>query len=647
MPQFPPSLPSTLMDADQDTNPDAKLDAQAASVNQGTQDEAAFDLKEEEDRLMDYAKAKIILKRTIDDWKTNLSRAVTNRKKRDVEVNVEQLRQSGQLDEDETLVPVRVIDTNIQREQPAYVNYLKNSRRLTTFRSLDDPSLDTQNLELSYTQGMTYLNWETAHYKAVDGSSTHGWDTIEVVYDENYPLNCGIEHIGFDMLFFPLSNKDLQQCPCLIRAYDITIPQIRTWVSKFGFDATQVKIITDKSKDTSKANETIRIYKRYCKWNGVVYVSWFELDSSTSDWLKKPMPLDLDIIDTKTGQPKPVTQYPIFFLPYRETEKSRLIDHKGRVFLDENKQEAQTAILSGFINMLTRASNVYAAKAGEDGTGSSLKQIANLKLVGNRVLSQAVTFFTPPAPEPLTLNALQYFDDANSQETNQVNFAALNREDSRKTAKEIGAAQQQQSLLNSVQLTLFSTFIRGVYSFAWQIVQSQALKDKIKFLQIQQQQPVMNPMIPNKSLPDPSNPGMPMTQAIWVNDKKTIAQTFDIRAAGDVDVIQRQEKIQQMKQDWPVISQTALAPVFLAELIKLEYPDVGEKWAAVLMEQQVNTTNLLQSIGGILAGVLKEHPEVVATLQPQEQNTIQQVLQQTQTAVQNGMQQQQAAGVKK
>lgn len=640
---FPPNLPLQVDSTPFDPNAPPAQQQQSMSADQ---DEAAKNYKLEHDRLMDYKEAKIILKRTIDDWKYNLAKAVTNRKKRDVEVNVEQLRQSAKLDEDETLIPIRVIDTNIQREQPAYINYLKNSRRLCTFRSLDTPDLDTQNLELAFTQGMTYLNWETPHYKCLDGASTHGWDSVEVVYDENYPLNVGIEHIGFDMLFFPLSNKDLQQCPCVIRAYDITIPQLKSWVTKFGFVSEQVNTVIDKTKDTSKANETIRIYKRYCKWEGSVYVSWFELESSTSDWLKAPMPLSLDIIDPQTKQQKPITQYPIYFLPYRETEKPRLIDHKGRVFLDENKQEAQTAILSGFVNKLTRSANIYAAKNSEDGTGSSLKQLANLKLVGGRILSAPVEFFSPPAPEPLTLTALEYFDEANSQETNQVNFAAMNRTDSRKTATEISASQQQQSLLNSVQLTLFSTFIRGVYSFAWQIVQSQAIQGKIKFLMIQQQKPVMNPMNAQQPLPDPQNPGQPLTQTIWVNDIQTISQTFDIRAAGDVDVIQRQEKIQQMKQDWPVISQTPLANAFLAEMIRLEYPDTGDKWAAVLMQQSINQTNLIQSLAQMLGGVLKDNPQIAQKLPPQELQTITQVINEAQQQVQAGQQQQAAAGQK-
>jgi hypothetical protein len=211
----------------------------------------------------------------------------------------------------------------------------------------------------------------------------------------------------------------------------------------------------------------------------------------------------------------------------------------------------------------------------------------------------------------------------------------------RKTAKEITAAQQQQSLLNSVQLTLFSTFIRGVYSFAWQIVQSQALQGKIKFLQIQQQQPVPNPMT-GQPMMDPTT-GQPMMQPIWTNDIATIGQTYDIRAAGDVDVIQRQERIAQMKQDWPVISQTPLAIPFLAEMIKLEYPDVGEKWAAVLMQQQVNQTGLIQSLAGMLGGVLKDHPEIAQTLSPQDQQSVAMIMQQSQQAVQAGQKQQAAA----
>src|SRR6478609_4087134 len=118
----------------------------------------------EVDELLDFTTARIHLQRLVNDWKQEREITMLNRAKRDVNIDAESLRQQGKLDDDETLIPVRVIDTNIQREQPAYINYLKNSRRLCTFNSLTNPEQDTQKLEIEFTRGMTYIGWETPHY---------------------------------------------------------------------------------------------------------------------------------------------------------------------------------------------------------------------------------------------------------------------------------------------------------------------------------------------------------------------------------------------------------------------------------------------------------------------------------------------------
>lgn len=598
-----------------------------------SEQEAQRDADSEYSRMFDYAEAKIHLKRIIDSWSSEVARTEERRMERDVNVNTEALRQRGELDEDETLIPVRVIDTNIQRELPSYINYLKNSRRLCTFRSLDDPQQgedQVQNLEIAFTQGMTYLEWEIPHYKCLDGASTHGWDAVEVVLDESKPLNVGVEHIGHDMLFFPRSNKNIQQAPRVIRAYDLTLIQLDAFVTKFGFSAEEVDLIKQSRKDNEKMNETVRIYKGFYKYQSQVYVCWFALEADNMNWLKKPELLDLGLIDltygTQTQQPKYPSQYPIFILPYRETEKPKLVDRKGRCFLDGPKQEAETAILSGYVNGLTRASNLYASVGMEDGTGAGLKELENTLLKGGRIFNKPLTFFNTDYPDPSVLKALQYFDTANAQETNQVNFAAMNREDSRKTAKEIETANNQQSLLNSVQLTLFSAFIRAVYSYAWLIVQSQALQNKIKFLQVTIQQPITNPLTGQPMIgPD----GQPMTQPQVINNYKIIEQAYDVRAAGDVDVIQRQEKINGMMQDWPVISQTVLRDQFLAELIRLKYPDKGEQWAQVIMQngQMATMMSLISRLSIMLKGTLDDAPDLLNKLDPQKAASVQQTLQ--------------------
>lgn len=673
----------------------------AGSVNQIPEQQQNPALDNEQDKMFNFADARIHLQRLVEDWQVEIEDTDVRRKTRDVEVDVEGLREKGELDEDETLVPVRVIDTNIQREQPPFINYLKNSRRLCTFRSLSTPGEDPQNIEQEFTRGMTYTGWETPHFKCLDGAMTHGWAAVEVVLDSSKPLNVALEYIAHDKLFWPRSVESIKDAPRVIRMYKTTISRLKEWVRDFGFDANVVEQLAAKRRDTQKEGETLDFYKLWFKKEGVVFVAWFCLTDGATDWLKKPIKLFLGIKEkqkivpqniiplgagTSTGNSLPpdtqpqggmlntgtqpnsggpqeqwvdsdIKEYPVFVLPYKETEKPKVVDHKGRCFYDEPKQEAQTAVLSGFINALTRASNTIASPTQEDGTGAQLKEIEDVKLLNGRIYSKPLNFWSHPYPDFQILQFLKYSDDANSEETNQVNFSAMNREDSRKTAKEIGAAQQQQGLLNSVQLTLFSTFIREVYSFAWLIVQSQAMQNLVVFLQIQvADQNATQQML--KGVQDAYNQqtnqlvlsGMSIHPAVtqqmqlqasqqaqqivqnpplmWQNNFKIIGQKWELRAAGDVDVIQRQEKINQMKQDWPIVSQTALAMRFLADLIKLEYPDVGEQYAQILGETDMmnQARQEAAALGTIILAILKQHPEITKTISPQELQQLNQLL---------------------
>lgn len=612
-------------------------------------------LKDKKDELFTFSKARTKLNHLVTQWNDEVKKTEQRRLERDVDIDVEELRASGKLDEDETLVPDRVIDTNIQREQPPYINYLKNSRRLGIFTCLSNPDQVTQRLELEFTQGMTYISWETAHFKTLDGTQTHGWDAVEIVFDLDKPLHAGIEQIGHDKLFFPKSCLDLQTAPFIVRAFDVTVVTLLNFVKNFGFDKKQVEMVISKVKDGINEPETIRIYKKYCKYEGQVYVSWFSLTDGCDDWLKAPIPLFLGIshkvkvtkmvdqIDPMTGVPTqvpqeqeewkdtPITQYPIFIQFYKETEKQQIIEHKGRVFYDKYKQEAQTAILSGFINGLTRASSMFASVGAEDGSGSAVKEIQGLKLTGGRILDKPVNFWHPDYPDPMVIKSLQYLDVSNDQEVGQLNFAATNRQDSRKTAKEISASQEQQQLLNSVQLTMFSTHIRSIYSLVWLIVQSQALQGAIKFLLIPKQRPVNNPITSSPVID--MNTGQPQLETYYENDFETIKQVYDVRAAGDVDVIQKSEKVAQMKQDWPVISQTPLALPFLAEMLRLQYPDTGEKWAGELLKSGTEITNLkamVNSLAQVIMGMAKTNPEMVKALPPQDKQQLMMLMKQAQ-----------------
>jgi hypothetical protein len=621
-----------------------------ALVEQPLTDEIVDYTKEQDERTFDFTVARTFLNSLIGEWAGEVKNTEENRKTRDIDIDVQALRASKKLAEDETVIPDRVIDSNIQRELPPYINYLKNSRRLAIFTCMSNPERQTNRVELEFTRGMTYSGWETPHYKCLDGSCTHGWDAIEVVFDAAKPLHCSLEHIGHEKLIFPQKMGGLQSAQMILRAYDLTLLELKRFVDAFGFDREQVGRIITAYNSGQKNQDTVRVYKRFCKHNGVVYVSWFCMEHGVNDWLKAPSKLFLGIKKKVTiSVPMPPTpdpmgsgmmieqppmeqtewkdadidQYPVFLLPYRETEKPYIVDYKGRVFYDEYKQEGNTAILSGFVNGLFRATQIFASQE-ENGTGSSLKELQGITLSGGKILSNKVNFWSSPYPDPMILKALQHFDLKNSQETNQPTFAAMNREDSRKTAREMSLASEQQTMLNSVQLTLFSTFVRSVYSLCWLIAQSQALQGNIKFLLVKQEIPAVNPMTggPLEGVPP---------QVSWVNDEETIAEIYDIRAAGDVDVIQRAEKIQQMKQDWPVISNTVLAPLFLAEMLRLQYPDSGEKWAKILEQQTPQleqAKGVASGLAAILQGALQTNPELLQSVSPEEAQQMQQMMQQ-------------------
>lgn len=595
------------------------MDSNVVQLPQNPKLDLAVDV---EDELADFSKAKTKFQQLIQTWDTEVKQTAKNRLNRDLDFSVDILRTDGTLDEDETLVPVRVIDTNIQRELPPYVNYIMNSRRISIFESLTQTGTNTDNIEQAFTSGMSYAGWQNAHYKVLDGSCTHGWDTCEVTFDATKRLHCAVEHVGHDRLMWPRTVLKLEQAAYVIRAYDYSPTEIRSFVKKFGWDKAQVDILLSSHEKTSQAPETLRIFKSLYKrsTDGVIMVGWFSLGSGSADWLKAVEPLKLGI-DTKTTNvdgtvtwvPIPITRYPYFTLPYRESEKPALVDRKGRAFIDGNTQEAHTAMLSAYINGMQRASQIRASPKQDDGTGNS--SVDESKNIGGAViLDKPMDYFYMPFPDASCLKAMEFLDNKNSSETNQVNFAVNNRQDSRKTAKEIETANSQASMLNSVQLTLFSTYFREVYSFAWLIVQSQALQGLIKFLQIP------NPI----AAQDP-------TQPATVNDFTTIGQVYELRAAGDVDVVQRQELLQQMKQDWAVFQNTPLGPVFLEDLIRLAYPAKAEQYIQVLrsgaQQQQQQMTGLIKGLGLALQGIVKDAPQVVKGLPLDQQNNLQQMIQ--------------------
>lgn len=589
----------------------------------------------EYEELFSYSKARIRINDLIDSWKSECDETEKRRQERYVDLDIESLRKSGDIQEDETFIPHRVIDTNIMRELPEFMAFLKQSNRLAIFNCKSNPEIQTDNIEIEFTKGLTYQGWYREFKKLVDGASLHGWDSIEVIFDETKPLHVGFEHVGHDRLFYNKKCSNFQDSEFLIRMYDVTLLRLEKFKAK-GFDAKQVDAIISANTAKRKRDETVSIYKIYFKFNNCVYVEWYSRDSNIDDWLKQPEKLKIGIAEQQSpdsallqidGQQggnalsnfwvdKEVDLYPVFQYLYKDDECETITEHVGRGFLDAPLQEAHTAIVSGFVNGLLRASNVYSSPATDDGESADIKQL-DVQLVHGGIYSKPLNFFHTDYPDVSVLTAMQYLSTINAQATGKTSFAVSNRKDSRKTAKELSLAEKEEQQIESIGLADFSETLREIFSFVWIIVQSQALQGKIGFLQ---------KIVPIMVI-TPDGQQIASGETEIVNDNDIIKEQYDIRPAGDVDVIERGKKLQQMQVDWPVFQTTALAPKFLEDYVRLSYPDRAEEYTKILQQGDIGK-QLVASLSTLLKAFTSKEdlkslaPEQLAQLQQIEQQVV-------------------------
>lgn len=599
----------------------------------------------EHDKLFRFDDARAYIDNLIKDWEPEIRATERRRKQRSIEVDVEVLHQKGRLKSDETLIPIRVIDSAIRKELPNTMSYVTQSRRLAIFECLDDPLQDTNNLEVSFTKGMKYLGWEIPFLKTADGAAMHGWDSMEVEFKSDRPLTVNLDHVGHENLIFPRDSKDIQGSERILRRYELTKLKLRNFQQKFGFSKEQIDLITAK-QEGERTEKNIEVFKIMFKYEGLVYVGWYARDGAT-DWLKAPAPLYLGVdrkITTTVPMPQlmpspmaslgvppttvmvpqiqiswePVYEslYPYKVLKYAETEQDSITEYKGRCYLDGPKQEAQTALWSIFINGSVRAGNVYGSPKSPSGTGAPLKKI-DLALEHGCFYSEPIEFWHTDFPDASLVRAAEALDSQSQAESGQLAAAVVNRDDSRKTAKEIETATSLTSLLSSVQVTLFSIFLREVFCHSWLIVQSQARQELIDFCLIQMQ-----------SVDVMGQPSME-----YKNDVPTIEKSYDLRAAGDIDVVERAEKLQKRGQLWAMVSQTPLAMDFLIDILKEALPEDAARYERILMTamQQANQQQqMIGALGGVLKEVVTGDDGQVKPEYKQHEQQLQQLAQQTQ-----------------
>jgi len=541
------------------------------------------DYKKLEDKLKN-------LKTLLDDL-TNKSEE--SRKLRYAEVDIEAEREAGRLQPDELYIPQHICDTNIRREQSPYVQYITQSPRAVILKDVTDPTFDLSILENDLTSKLRYDGWQLPMFANIDGFQANGYGIMEIVMDQSNPGELATEFVQFGDFAFTSDTRDIQAVEITARMYYFTRTKLLALCgdpldtdNPDNFVRVQVEKVISKDPETNASIESAdikdkslyKIVKFMFRVNGVVHVGW-GCPEVCDDWLRLPRPLFIG--RKKPGQPTQTANsmgpgmvlgqgqpmmpqmppppendyeknFPYILFPYLISENDTISQLKGRVFLDQDLQEAVSSLISSTCTQARRASGMYFSKDVSDPNDDLMLQ-KNIFFRNGCVVNSKITAFKIDAPDPGMFSAINMLVSANQNETSQVNFAATNRKDSRKTAAEVNLAKQEEQILSTVQVVLFSIALTQMYRLMIDIIKSRVATGLIQV--------------------------SPALQAMY-------ARRFAVKPSGDVDVIQKNQLIQAMMQAWGVVQNTACAVLFLSDLLELMFPDRAARYVQLLQQQQ-------------------------------------------------------------
>lgn len=540
------------------------------------------DNNEDSDILADYDKpfsnyievGQKAIKTVVDQWKLERQQTESRRKIRFIKVNVDEEKRKRNLEEDELFIPIRLVDTNITREQAKYAQFITQSPRNAILEAIEDPAQDTSIVEKDFTTKGRYNGWEIQFLKTVDGMQMHGTDGIELLLDTTKPGHITREHVGHDCLLYPTDTKDFQASPFCIRLQEFSTPDLVLFTKKKGWNAAQVKKVIeanqnrnrDVQKNDDKAFKLNQVEKVFFQNqnDGFIYIAW-SCAEFCDDWLRPPKLCFIGnvMLDQQTRQVVKLyeTAYPIEPFIYLVSENETMMDIKGRVELDEAKGEAATSLVSSFCTAHRRAAQPYfSLKEGIPGDSTVLEEAeTNIKLKAGRLFKVPIQQFQLTPPSEGILEAVNTLIGQSQMESGDVNYAVQSNKSTRKTAAEINLAQQENALLSSVQVSLLSIAMRNVFSLEFKVYSSRVICGLIKT----------------------TPPVMQMIQSY----------TFNVKAAGDTDVIERQTKTQLMIQMWSIMQQTGASSIYLKNLVRLLFPDEAAQYIAAFqaddMDKQV------------------------------------------------------------
>jgi len=553
--------------------------------------------------MMQFAEAKERISKLVKMMDEQQQVVTNNRHLRYTQIDIEAERKSNRIAPDEMYVPQHIIDSNIRREQAKYIAYLSSARRAAILHCVDDPSFDSDLVERDFTNRFWYNGWQLPLYRCVDGMQQNGYGIVELVNDITMPGHLKFQDVAYGDFGYSMDARNIQDCEMVMRRYYFTKTQLvamanpNTW--KFNKEEIEKVVVSSPSGEINDFKETslYKVEKVMFRKNGVVMVAW-SCEQRCGDWLRAPIPLYLGNLtfDTVTGSWTKAfeTSYPYYVANYNITENMTIRDNKGRCYMDQDAQEGVSSLMSSFITAHRRASGLYFSKDTESDPNNDAIQQSNVNLRTGAVINARVKQFQLQPPDSSMLSAIQTLAGANAAENSQIDYAATNRKDSRKTATEIQAAQTEAQLLSTIQLALFSTFMKEATTRFFQIVRTRILAGLIKDV----------------------TPQM----------KEMYQRNFAVRPAGDTDVIEKQEKILKMQQTYPVIAQTAAGPLFLNKLLELLFPEDAQVYIGMIQQDNAKT-NALASAMHVIQSFVQDPSQLTPQAQ-QHLPALKQLLQQ-------------------
>lgn len=491
-----------------------------------------------------------------------LAKCIQRREYRRHHVNVAEKRQNKELLADETIIPDRTIESNIRREKSPFVKYLIQPTSVLSFTDAAQPAANFGPLSQHYTDITRVTGWQLEWFYLIDAIEMHGAAFMEVYFDPAAPSRTNVEYIRRDHLIFPRATRCLEACARILRRYELTKSQLEEFATRYNFDPVQLKKLTDHFKDRQ---DFIRIHRVYAKQKGQVFVAWIGDTNGhivLDDWLAKPEPFvsgELDIqIDPTTNQPtailpRPATEYPITVFPMHIEEDEEILATQGRVSLDLHVQDALTSITSSTVNAAYRASGLYPfRKPTEDPRPQEAFPLRHGHIHEGEMGMMKLDW-----PNQLAISLAQFLRTSNANQSGGVDWAAMNRADTAKTATELNLARDEADSLNNLSMTLFALKCLQVELKRWRIWLSQVQAQQLPppaFLQVYQLDIFSPSLVPTMT--------------------------------ADQQVVRRAELQSRYMQYWPMVGPTPYGLPFLETMLQQAFPADFPGWSQKLQQTQ-------------------------------------------------------------